>query len=195
MYFLDIIGQFKDDERIIIWDIYNEPGNSGHVSSSLPLLKLSFQWAREANPSQPISSGPWNFGPTFNDLNNLQLSHSDIITFHMYADVPHTNDTIQQMKSHGRPSVCSEYMARPIGSLFETHIPLFYDEDVGCINWGLVAGKTNTIYPWNSPEGAPVPKVWFHDIFYPNGTAFDNKEITVIKEYTSKKEGQEVFIA
>ena len=45
-YFLDIIGEFKDDPRVFIWDIYNEPGNSGHYGNSLPLLKLSFEWAR-----------------------------------------------------------------------------------------------------------------------------------------------------
>jgi endo-1,4-beta-mannosidase len=37
-YFNDIIGSFKDDDRILIWDIYNEPGNNGHGSTSLPLL-------------------------------------------------------------------------------------------------------------------------------------------------------------
>lgn len=42
IYFLDIIGQFKDDSRIFLWDIYNEPGNSQHVTLSLPLLKLAF---------------------------------------------------------------------------------------------------------------------------------------------------------
>lgn len=90
------------------------------------------------------------------------------------------------MKKQGRPVVCTEYMARPMDSKFQTHIPLFNDQNVSAINWGLVKGKTNTIYPWNSPEGAPEPKIWFHDVFWPNGTAFDNDEITVIKSYTSK---------
>ena len=90
------------------------------------------------------------------------------------------------MKLQGRPVICTEYMARPIGSNFQNHIPLFNQRDVGAINWGLVKGKTNTIFPWGSKEGDPVPAVWFHDVFWPNGTAFDNEEITVIKNYTLK---------
>ena len=84
--------------------------------------------------------------------------------------------------------ICTEYMARTANSNFITHVPLFYQKDVGCINWGLVSGKTQTIYPWGSPEGSPPPKVWFHDVFYPNGTAFDAKEIEVIKEYAKRSE-------
>lgn len=79
-------------------------------------------------------------------------------------------------------------MARPLNSTFETHVPMFYEEGIGCINWGLVSGKTQTIYPWGSPEGAPPPKIWFHDIFYPNGTAFDPAEPVVIKNYTGAKD-------
>lgn len=90
------------------------------------------------------------------------------------------------MKSHaeGRPVVLTEYMARPINSKFQTHIPFFHEQDVVAINWGLVSGRTNTIFPWGSPEGAPEPKVWFHDIFRKDGTPFDQEEIDVIKAHT-----------
>ena len=144
-----------------------------------------------AEPSQPISAGVWNWGTGFAELNNYQLSNSDVITYHVYSDEQDTNRTIQDMLTHGRPVICTEYMARPMNSKFQTHIPLFNKYNVGAINWGLVMGRTNTVFPWNSPEGSPVPKIWFHDIFYPNGTAFDNEEITVIKQYTLNK--QEMF--
>ena len=184
-----MIGTFKNDPRVYLWDIYNEPGNSGHVLNTLPLLRNAFLWARQANPSQPISAGLWNYGPDFAELNQLQLQSSDVTTFHIYAGVDDTNNTIQDMKKNGRPAICTEYMARPIGSLFKTHIPLFYEQNVGAINWGLVKGKTNTIYPWNSPEGAPEPKIWFHDVYWPNGTAFDATETTLIYQYTSLEDG------
>ena len=186
MYFLDIIGQFKDDNRVLLWDIYNEPGNSAHVSNTLPLLRNSFMWARQANPSQPISSGVWNWDLSFMELNNYQTSNSDIITYHIYKDVAETTQKILDMQAYGRPTICTEYMARPLSSNFITHIPLFYQNNVGTINWGLVKGRTNTIYPWWSKEGDPEPKIWFHDVFQPNGTAFDDQEISVIKNYTMK---------
>lgn len=95
MYFLDIIGQFKSDYRIYLWDIYNEPGNSGHVANSIPLLKLAFQWARQANPSQPISAGVWNWDVSYSELNDIQLTNSDVVTFHKYANEADTNNTIE----------------------------------------------------------------------------------------------------
>ena len=173
VYFLDIIGQFRDDPRILLWDIYNEPGNSAHVSATLPLLRNAFLWARQANPSQPISAGVWNWDVQFTELNLYQTSNSDVITYHIYGDVAKTTQTIQNMMVYGRPTICTEYMARPLGSNFITHIPLFRKDNVPAINWGLVNGRTNTIYPWWSKEGDPAPKIWFHDVLHKNGTAFD----------------------
>lgn len=109
-----------------------------------------------------------------------------MITFHFYSDEQSTDQTVQNMKVYGRPVICTEYMARPLKSTFITHIPLFHDQNVGAINWGLVMGKTNTIYPWWSKQGDPVPKVWFHDMFYKNGSPFDINEIYVIRNYTMK---------
>ena len=90
------------------------------------------------------------------------------------------------MKTHGRPTICTEYMARLEDSLFQTHIPLFYEQNTGCINWGNVEGKTNTVFAWGSKPGTPFPKIWFHDIFWPNGTMFNASEGVVIKNYTMK---------
>jgi hypothetical protein len=47
---------------VVMWDLYNEVGNSGKLGSSLPLVKKAFEWARSANPLQPLTSGHWNGG-------------------------------------------------------------------------------------------------------------------------------------
>jgi hypothetical protein len=78
-------------------------------------------------------------------------------------------------------------MARTQGSRFEGSLPIFKEEKVGCYNWGLVSGKTQTIYPWGSKKGGPEPKVWFHDIFRPDGTAFDAREVALIREITARR--------
>lgn len=186
-YFQSIIGRFKSDARVFLWDIYNEPGNSNHVLTSLPLVHSSFDWARAAEPTQPISSGPWNFGWDFDELTNYQYENSDVITVHKYANLDDTKKLVTDLQAkYSKPVIVTEYMARPIDSKFQTHIPMFKEVNAGAINWGLVSGKTNTIYPWGSPEGAPEPKVWFHDIFRADGTPFDQAEIDVIKQYTLK---------
>jgi hypothetical protein len=181
-YVKGVVRAFGQDERVILWDLYNEPGNSNQGAASLPLLKETFQWARESQPSQPLSAGLW-FENT--ELNEFQLSNSDIITFHNYNDSASLESAIQTLKSFDRPLVCTEWMRRPI-SMFATHLHIFKRERVHCIHWGLVSGKTQTIYPWGSPAGGPEPEVWFHDLFRSDGTPFDPAEIGIIKAHTGK---------
>ena len=88
------------------------------------------------------------------------------------------------LKKLGRPLVCTEYMARTQNSRFATHLPIFKEENVGCYNWGLVSGKTQTIFPWGSPKGAAEPKLWFHDIFHKDGRPYDEAEVALIRKLT-----------
>jgi hypothetical protein len=188
-YVKGILDHFGKDDRVLIWDLYNEPGNSGHGNETFQLLEKVFQWAREAKPSQPMTAGLWNYGSDFQDLNNLQLSHSDIITFHKYDTIDNFNSLISSIEVHakGRPYFCSEYMARPLQSTFISHLPVMKEKKIGGINWGLVSGKTQTIYPWWSKKGDPVPTVWFHDIFYADGKPFDENEVDFIRNQTRRE--------
>ena len=180
-YVNDVITSFGSDERILLWDLYNEPGNNKLGEKSLELLKATFSWAEEADPSQPISVGLWYDNKA---LNKVQLQESDIITFHNYHDAENLREQIKQLKKHGRPLICTEYMARTRGSRFQTHLPIFKEEKVGCINWGFVSGKTQTIYPWGSEKGTQEPEIWFHDILRCDGTPFSSEEVDFIKKIT-----------
>ena len=181
-YVKGVLNAFGTDERVLMWDLYNEPGNEGYLSNSSPLLKAVFRWAREGHPSQPLTVGVWDKRKEFEALNAFQLEHSDIITFHNYEDAASLKKQIKNLKTLGRPLICTEYMARTQNSQFETHLPIFKEEGVGCYNWGLVSGKTQTIYPWNSPQGGPEPEVWFHDLLHPDGTPFDQNEVVAIRK-------------
>ena len=184
-YVKDILITFKNDKRIFLWDLYNEPGNSGYGSKSLPLLKKTFGWAREINPIHALSAGVWS--KDLKELNEYQLANSDIITYHNYDDEKVHQTVIDSLKKYGRPLVCTEYMARTRNSRFENIMPILKANNVGAINWGFVSGKTNTIYAWDTPmPDGKEPKVWFHDIFRKDGTPFDPKEITFIKSLTGK---------
>ncbi len=184
-YVKDILTTFKDDKRILLWDLYNEPGNSNHNINSLPLLKNVFKWAKQVNPSQPISCGVWYFGCL--ELNTFQLENSDVITYHNYSDVADHQMWINFLKTYDRPMICTEYMARRNNSRFENIIPLLKKNNVGGINWGFVSGKTNTIFAWDEPSPElREPKLWFHDIYRQDKSAFDPKEIEIIKINTGK---------
>ena len=183
LYVKDIIGTFAKDNRILIWDLYNEPGNGQQGSKSLPLLKKTFQWARELNPIQPLSAGIWFDN---NELNDFQKSISDVITFHNYDNAQSLSEQIERLKKHGRPVICTEWLRRGHSDV-ATHLPIFKKEHVGCYNWGLVSGRTQTIYPWESKKDAPEPKLWFHDLFKKDGAPFNPEETALFKKLTSKQ--------
>ncbi len=182
-YVKDILTSFKDDKRILLWDLYNEPGNSKYDETSLPLLKKVFEWAWSVRPSQPLSAATWYDNKTFNEY---QLANSDVITIHNYNDPANLEKELQEKIKLGRPVICSEYMARTRGSRFQTNLPVFKKYNVGAINWGLVAGKSNTIYQWNEPiPDGSEPKLWFHDVFRKDGTPYDKNETDFIKAITA----------
>lgn len=182
-YVKDVMTHFRDDNRIVMWDLYNEPGNSGYGDKSMPLLEKVFGWGREVNPSQPLSVGVWNKSLT--NLNVYQLANSDIITYHNYNGPEEHQATIDSLKKYNRPLVCTEYMARRNNSLFTNIMPILKEEGVGAINWGLVAGKSNTKYAWDEPiPDGSEPPLWFHEIFHPDGTPYKQEEVDLIKSLT-----------
>lgn len=180
-YVKDIMTRFADDDRIMAWDLYNEPTNAGLGDRSLPLLKSTVKWAREVQVKQPITIGVWcgNEG-----LNRFCLDNSDIVSFHCYADSERTREMCRKMKAEGRPAICTEWMNRPAQSTILSVLPVFVDEQVGCMMWGLVNGKTQTDLPWgHRPEHGAYKGPWQHDIFHGDFTPYDRKEIDLLKKH------------
>lgn len=185
-YVKDVLTSFAHDKRILLWDLYNEPGNSGKGDQSLPLLSNTFKWAREVNPDQPISAGLWAWN--LEKLNAFQLMNSDVITYHDYQEVDKHKLVIQVLKANGKPLICTEYMARTRNSRFATVMPMLKAENVAAINWGFVDGKTNTIYAWDTPlADGSQPTEWFHDIFKKDGTPYREDEVNLIKKLNGVK--------
>lgn len=183
-YTRDVVGSFGHDPRVLAWDLFNEPSNSGYMDAVVPLLKAVFAWAREANPDQPLTSGLWNDHPLSNEV---MLDNSDVVTFHDYDPPDRLEAHIRRLQETGRPLICTEYMARTRGSLLETSLPVFKRYTVGALNWGLVKGKTNTIFAWDAPmPDRDEPPVWFHDLFRPDGTPFKASEAELLKSITAR---------
>ena len=180
-YLSGVIDRFATDSRVLMWDVYNEPGNEGLITNALPLLDAAFRWARSIGADQPLTAGIWDVTSAFHELNRFQLLASDIVTFHHYLDVAHLKWLVRSLRPLERPMICTEYMARPSGSTFQSHLPVFQWEDIGCLNWGLVSGKTQTRYAWESPQYADEPDVWFHDIFRPDHSPYDPEEVQFIR--------------
>ncbi len=173
-YVKDVVGTFGRDRRVVVWDLYNEP------SPSLPLVEAAFRWAREAGPSQPLTTCIFGPPPMARRIPEL----CDVVSFHHYGPLPGVTAELERLKAFGRPILCTEWMARGAGSRFETHLPLFKQEKVGCWNWGLVAGRTQTYYPWGSKPGSPEPSPWHHDIFRRGGKPYSEEEVRAIRIVT-----------
>lgn len=201
-YVQGVVSAFANDPRILAWDVWNEPDNTNDssygkeepknkVALILNLLPQVFAWARAENPTQPLTSGvwhgDWSTPQTLSPMARVQISQSDIITFHNYGWPEEFEARIQQLEQYHRPIICTEYMARGVGSLFDTILPIAKRHHVGAINWGFVAGKTQTYLPWDSwqrPYVLEKPPVWFHDIFYPDGKPYRQREAEIIRDAT-----------
>ena len=182
-YVTDVVGSWGGDERILFWDLYNEPGNSRMGEQSLPLMEEAFDWARQAGPEQPLTVGAWQDGPSFSSrMSRMMLALSDIISFHCYGQ-EQMEDSVSSCRSFGRPVICSEWLRRSSGNTVADALPLFARGQVGWYNWGLVAGRTQTFLDWRSKAGDSLSAIWQHDMFHADGTAYDSHEIELIKQF------------
>ncbi len=204
-YVKGVVSAFAADTRVLGWDIYNEITNSFLIAEALApperaravadatrrreenlphhlrLLDNAFAWAREARPEQPLTAGIY----TGDRATNERLtSQSDIISFHHYGSAERLEELIARLRRHERPLLCTEYMARSRGSDFAAQMPIFKRERVGCYNWGLVNGKTQTHIAWTGESD-----VWFHDILHADGTPYDADEAAFIRKITAGATG------
>lgn len=189
----EVVGRFATDERIVIWDLFNEPGNSRRESMSLPHLQRFFEVARSHSPVQPLTSGPFRVGPSseLSEIEQTAMDLSDVITFHDYRDFGRSVQILNRLKHEGRPLLNTEWLHRMQGNDVATHLPLYFLERVGCFHWGFVAGKSQTYEPWEAlwrrreaGQGDHYDFTkWQHDLYRPSLRPYDPNEIDLFREY------------
>ena len=200
-YVMAVLTQFRTDDRVLAWDLWNEPDNPSRQYRNVErsdkqqrvanLLPQVFSWARAVDPQQPLTSGVWDGEwdtAHRNAISGIQLDNSDVITFHSYGDPATFENKIGELSPLGRPMICTEYMARTLGSTVEGILPVAKRHNVGAVNWGLVAGKTQTYFPWDSWDHpyTAIPEVWFHDLLRPDGRPFRDTEIQTIQSLSKR---------
>ena len=203
-YVKGVVGAFANDDRVLVWDVWNEPDNGndssygkteGHTKEQLvrALLPQVFAWARSEHPLQPLTSGiwqgDWSSLEKMSAMSQVQMEQSDVISFHNYGWPEDFEARVKLLEQFHRPLICTEYMARGAGSTFDTILPIAKAHHVAAINWGLVVGKSQTNLPWDSWQRPYVliqPTVWFHDVFYADGRPYRQHEADLIRQLTGR---------
>ncbi len=203
-YVKGVVGAFAKDDRVLAWDVWNEPDNrnDGSYRAFEPARKVDevdallpkvFAWARSMHPQQPLTSavwtGDWVHPDQESETTKIQLNESDFISFHNYGWPESFEARVKELMTYGRPVICSEFMARGAGSTFDGTLPVAKRLNVAAINWGLVAGKTQTWLPWDSwrrPYTLEPPVVWFHEVFHADGTPYRTHEVEEMRELTGR---------
>ena len=205
-YVKAIVSAFAKDPRVLAWDIWNEPDNDHDVSSCdadalarkaklvTPLLLAAFEWARDCNPCQPLTSGiwlgDWSAPHRFTSIQRAQVTNSDVITFHNYGKGGDFRRRVRWLEKHKRPMMCTEFMARSNGSTFRAILPFAKKARVGVFCWGLVMGRTQTHFAWNARQNRSIAEgraPWFHDVLHPDGRPHQPQEASFLRQITGKE--------
>lgn len=206
-YVVGLLRRYGNDKRVLAWDLFNEPDNpnreaygSDGTKTELPepdkvkfatqLLRKTFAWVRESGPSQPVTAGVWlgDYVDRPTEIQKLSLEQSDVISLHNYDGPLDLQKRIEGLKKLGRPLLCTEYMARGNNSTFQGILPILKEHQVAAYNWGLVEGKSQTVFPWDSWKKPYTnePAVWFHDIFHRDGRPYSDTEVRLIRDLSHR---------
>jgi len=113
-YVASFVEHFRDDPRIHIWDVWNEPDNINALSygpRDIPdkkaeivtrFLPRVFDWVRSAKPTQPLTSGvwlgEWTSPNTLKPWEKVQIEQSDVISFHCYGNKADVELRVRQLQ-------------------------------------------------------------------------------------------------
>ncbi|TQK29602.1 hypothetical protein FBY28_2610 [Arthrobacter sp. SLBN-53] len=199
-YVIRVISQFRNDNRVLGWDLWNEPDNPAAVYAKTErkdkpelvaeLLPQVFRWARTVDPVQPLTTGvwegEWRDAARRSEMASIQLDLADVLSFHSYDNPAGFERRIEELQPWGRPMMCTEYLARTEGSTIEGVLPVAKRRHVGAYTWGLVAGKTQTYLPWDSWDKPYLdpPREWFHDLIFDDGWPYRPREIDTLRSLT-----------
>jgi len=196
-----IVGKYRDDGRVVCWNVYNEPGITIGVERSIPIIKLMFETVRRADPSQPLCADVyyWKSFENMRSNDRLCADLSDVISWHNYKPIEEFVFDLEILKRENRPILLTEWLNRINHQQVREIYPVLYLERINCWCWGFVAGKTQTYEPWDSlweQYDLTDGKVnfdftlWQHDLFRPSLRPYDPSEIKLIKKYNLKAENQ-----
>ena len=205
-YIRKVVGAFAKDERIAMWDIWNEPSTAQNDETmrQMDWLEKMVEWCRLENPVQPITSsiiwegGEYDTTSTYYKRRMEVERMMDIHNIHNYRFLQpeHTPpiEIINRIKRmDGRPIVSSEVLARPVSGGLTRTLKLFAREHVNFYLWGMfVTDSRNWSVQWGRTTYDPYEPI-FHDMLYSDGTPYDYREIENLRKFRFEGEGEQIY--
>ena len=207
-YVRALADRFGHDPRVLAWDVYNEPCNivmplaladerrgdvlnadhpeRAQMEAALDLMEAAFGWLREADVAQPLTAAVYQESASLGvDARLIPLC--DVIGFHHYGTAEDLGHVVTRLAAHGRPLLCTEYLARPMDNTFASHLPVLASARIPTFCWGLVDGAIQTKFAWtDAPSDSPrEPDLWFHDVLRADLTPYRLDEAALIRETTA----------
>lgn len=194
-----VLGRFGGDERVVVWDLWNEPDSpnpayaprdpAGKRALVADLLEQVWDWAVAVDPDQPLTAGVYegvaHHPERASRVARIALERSDVVSFHCYGPEPVLRRAITGLRTHGRPLLCTEWMARPTSPVSLAEV--LHDEGVGAYVWGLVDGRSHTRWSWTSWLRPDRPdRVWFHDLLHRDGRPYDEAEVALLRRLSAE---------
>lgn len=198
-YVESVIERFGHDERVVVWDLFNEPDSPNFSYARrdpadkrnlvADLLEQVWDWAAAVDPDQPLTVGvyesPHKHPDRASRVARIAIERSDVISFHWYGGDDTLRAAIGTLRSYGRPLICTEWMGRPNSPVRLAEV--FRDEGVGAFTWGLVDGRTQTKYSWTSWIRPDKPeRGWFHELLHPDGRPYDEAEAALLRRVSPR---------
>ena len=168
------------------WDLFNEPdgpevnyirtGSPHKYGRATELVGRIFDWAEEADPSQPLTAGVFagsGRAERGNPNGRVMLaSRSDVITFHSYLP-----GGLGASKGHRSRLRAAAGVHRVDGPAPPTPERIDSSPSAGsALLVGARGRRTQTRFPWSRwVRGTPADAPWFHELLHPDGAYYEER--------------------
>ncbi len=175
-YIQAVVGGHRQDRRIVLWDVMNEPESTAHYADGerggRATIDAFVRWAlrrvKDEQPNQPLTIG-WAAQP--NTLAFIDLV--DVICIHQYCPAAELAKWIREAQHwsrlYGKPVIMNEFIGRP-QQPFERALPIVAEQKIGWCFWELMIGRTQFA------EGVSP----YQGLLYPDGTCYDADEVAAV---------------
>ena len=197
----ELLTKYRNDDRILFWNLWNEPGNNRRDKVSAPHVKALFELAWKIDPKQPLAADIWRgkADRPSDTSEGIAARCSDIVSYHSYSPLSKQIEIAKELKEKlGRPLVNTEWLARIRDCNVQDVYPWFAQNRIGCTMWGFVAGKYQTYEPWEGMwreidrGGGKQYRMtrWFHDLYRPSLRPYDPEEVDIIKRVNAQMDAE-----